>query len=164
MNPEQYITQPILDICKQHNSIIIIGPPCSGKSSLATFLSEHLPHTLVSTDHYLISRNQEEALTKILEDISHYNKSLIIEGTLGYVLLRKGLQLSSYIPDLIIKLKCDEKSITHLYNKFRDPKKLNYVNGYIKGVDKVWNEYIELHKQYHAKTKCIEIDTSLTYL
>ena len=164
MTPSNYITQPILNICNQSNQIVIIGPPVSGKSSIAAFLANNLPHALVSTDHYLVSRNQEEALTKILEDVSKYNKQLIIEGTLGFVLLRKGLQSNSYIPDLIIKLKCDEKSITHLYNKFRDPKKLNYVNGYIQGVNKVWNEYIELHKQYHAKTKCIEINTSLTYL
>ena len=164
MTLSNYITQPILDICKQHNSIVIIGSPVSGKSTIAAYLSDHLPHDLISTDHYLISRNQEEALTKILEDISHYNKPLIIEGTLGFVMLRKGLQLNSYIPDLIIKLKCDDKTITHLYNKFRDPKKLNYVNGYIKGIDKIWEDYLALHKQSHVKTKCIEIDTSLTYL
>lgn len=164
MTPSNYITQPILDICKHHSSIIIIGPPCSGKSSIASYLNNNIPHTLISTDHYLISNCQEEALTKILADISHYSQPLIIEGTLGYIMLRKGLQLNSYIPDLIIKLKCDYKTITYLYNKFRDPKKLNYVKGYIKGIDKVWEEYIEFHKQYHAKTKCIEIDTSIPYL
>ena len=68
-------------------------------------------------------------------------------------MLRKGLQLNSYIPDLIIKLKCNDKTITHLYNKFRDPKKLNYVNGYIKGIDKIWEDYLALHKQSHAKNK-----------
>ena len=98
MTPSNYITQPILDICKQHNSIVIIGSPVSGKSSIATYLNNHLPHALISTDHYLISRNQEEALTKILEDISHYNKPLIVEGTLGFAYVEERSSIKFIYP------------------------------------------------------------------
>lgn len=158
MTPSNYITQPILDICRQSNQIVIIGSPCSGKTSIASFLSEQLPRPYILTDDY------QNNLDKLLMDLTNYNKPLIVEGTLGYRLLRKGLQTQTFIPDLIIKLECNDKTITHLYNKYRDPNKLNYVKGMINGLNKIWEGYIELHKLYQAKTKCIEINTSLSYL
>lgn len=160
MNLEQYVTPSIIDLCKSARSIVVIGPPVSGKSTIASYLSERLPHAYISTDHYLMNYNydNEKSINKIIQDISNYNKSFIIEGTLGYRLLRKQV----FIPDLIIKLNCNEKSIEYLYKKYRDPKKLNYVKGFTNGLNKIWNEYINTPTQ--NKPKLIELDTSLSYL
>lgn len=158
MIPSQYITPQIIDLCKQHRSIVIIGPPCSGKSSIAQYISEQISYQYVSTDDY------QNDVDLLLYNISKYNKSLIIEGMLAYRLLRKGAQTQTFNPDLIIKLECNFKTIEHLYKKYRDSNKLNYVNGMVNGSNKIFNEYREIIKYYPILPKVININTSLSYL
>ena len=159
MTPSQYITPQIIDLCKQHRSIVIIGGPCSGKTSIAKYISEQISYQYVSTDDY------QNDVDLLLYNVSKYNNPLIIEGMLAYRLLRKGAQTQSFNPELIIKLECNFETIKHLYKKYRDPSKLNYVNGMINGSNKIWNEYID-YLAYHfiKKPTYIEINTSLSYL
>ncbi len=166
MIPELYINSQMIDLCQTARSIIIIGGSCSGKSSIAEYISSQISHPYVSTDHYLQSNDndQEKAINRLIVDINNYNKPLIIEGTLGYLLLRKGLQNNSFNPDLIIKLKCNDKTTEYLYEKYRDPSKINYAKGMAKGLEKIWENYKTLLKQnpFIKIPKYIEVETTLS--
>ena len=75
--------------------IIIIGSPASGKTTLSLKLLEK-GFKIIHTDDYM-QYGFKDSLYKLLEDIQKLNlKNIVIEGILGYRLLRKGIELNCY--------------------------------------------------------------------
>lgn len=83
-------------------SILIIGPPGSGKTFLSKKLSLNRP--VVHTDEYLKTSSHS-----LLKNIM--NKPFLVEGCLGYNLLRNG-----YCPDIVIEIDIDEKQVAKIEN------------------------------------------------
>lgn len=135
----------ILSWIFEHNKIVIIGYPDSGKSAFFKEIvtrPEAKEYFVFQTDSYKEIYEYKEQLYKII-DLLKDKEKYIIEGIMGYRFIRKLAQpdfsISSYIePDLIIICKTDRKpQDKHLSMR--------------KGLDKIWNDYLELGKNYKPK-------------
>lgn len=128
----------------KNKNVLIIGPPASGKTTLAKELSKRPnDHVLLHTDDY-IQHGYEQALYVLMEDIKKLQATTIIEGVLGYRLLRKGAQLDCYYPDLVIEMQITAEQQARIYQQERDAKKLQYLKGFAASHDKILHDYFEL--------------------
>ena len=106
---------------KLSGNILIIGGPATGKTTLSKQLSESLQdHTVIHTDTFM-ARGYEQGLYDILDHLKTIQGPTLIEGVQGFRLLRKGAQLGSYYPDMVIDVETSQKNIERTYNTERDP-------------------------------------------
>jgi len=126
----------------KNKNVLIIGPPASGKTTLALELKKVNYHELIHTDDY-IDFGYEQALYVMMDDIPQ-GVPTIIEGILGYRLLRKGVQTGKYFPDLVIEMEVTREQQAAIYENERDPKKLQYLKGFAAAHNKILNDYFEL--------------------
>lgn len=130
-------------------NIVVIGPPAAGKTTLALQLSQLWPtHRLVGgftgLDGYMHDHDFEAALYAILDDIAHYDAdghNMILEGVQGYRLLRKGLELDLFYPDIVLELRVTEAQVRRVYAGERMGKNVERALGMAKGLQTVLNEY-----------------------
>ena len=109
-------------------NVLIIGCPASGKSTIAQMIADrHHDHHFIHTDDYM-SHGYEPSLYALIDDIkaavNNDQVPMIIEGILGYRLLRKGVEQDYYYPDVVIELLIPEERMEQTYNESRDPEKL----------------------------------------
>lgn len=122
--------------------VVIIGPPASGKTYLSELLAKDNPgHELIHTDDY-IKYGYEEALYQLLNDIKQIDRPLIIEGILGYRLLRKGVQLDCFNPEMVIELEISEALMLQTYQRQRGADKdITAVKAMVKANETVLRNY-----------------------
>lgn len=89
----------------KNKNILIIGPPGSGKTFLSNKIG--LSHKVIHTDDYL---NDPYPIDSIMQQVWN-NKLVLIEGCLGYNLLRKG-----YAPDVVIEIEVDDSQVSNIEN------------------------------------------------
>jgi len=165
MNPADLITPQILNFCKPMNTIVVCGFTKTGKIAIAEKLSKELNRKLFISDDFQYVK-PEESLYEFIKNISPYHQQrvpIIVEGILCFRLLRKGIQEGIFFPDLIIKTKCDEKTIRYFYDKDGEGHKANRAISFNKGLDTIWNEYLNLLNKnpWFKKPQFIELNTSL---
>lgn len=132
----------------EHKNVLIIGCPASGKTYLLNqFKTEHRKF---HTDDY-ISYGYEQSMYKCLDDIKATKEKTIVEGIQGYRLLRKGVQLDCYYPDIVIQLIISEQQMMNIYLNERDEKKIKYLKGFNKMHDKIINDYFMLENKHKAE-------------
>jgi len=126
--------------------IVIVGLPASGKSFLANEVLEQYEkrnYKMFRTDDY-IKYGFEESLYKLMDDLRRdLSPRKIIEGVQGYRLLRKGLQLGTFNPDVVIVVAASSEQRHERFKK-RPDKKLN--RGFDATLEKIWADYLELLK------------------
>jgi dephospho-CoA kinase len=95
-------------INEQENIIVIVGHPATGKTHLSKELEINYPdYRIIHSDDYM-KHGYEKSLYVMLEDIvTSPNKKMIIEGVQTPRLLRKGLELNNFNPDVIINTTAD---------------------------------------------------------
>lgn len=127
------------------NTIVIVGLPASGKSWIANELIEQYANRnfkMYRTDDY-IKYGFEESLYKMMDDLRRdLSPRKIIEGVQGYRLLRKGLQLGTFNPDVVIVVVASREQRVERFNKRTEHNKLN--KGFDASLEKIWNDYLEL--------------------
>lgn len=127
-----------------NSTVVIIGPPASGKTYVANKLAHDNPsHKLIHTDDY-IAFGFEPSLYYLLDYVVEAKKTqpLIIEGILGYRLLRKGVQQGNFFPDIVIELEITDEQLTRTYKKERGgTSKLDYIRAMMKSNATVLRSY-----------------------
>lgn len=134
MKPSELIKE-----IEKSNRVVIIGAPASGKTTLAKMLEQHF--LVIHTDDY-IGLGYDKALYSLMEDLDYWNDEWIIEGVLGYRLLRKLRQIDQDV-DLIIECERSLADIEEVYQRERNAD-FNRVKGMIKANDTVYQEYKRL--------------------
>lgn len=91
----------------EHDIVVIIGAPGSGKTYITQAISLSNPnHIVIHTDDYIVFW-YEHSLYKLLEDLGsekYKGKKLIIEWVWAYRLLRKWVETDSFYPDCVIEV------------------------------------------------------------
>lgn len=147
MSKELTLSQVLLRDFTGEN-VLVIGCPASGKSTIAKMISERNPdHTLINTDDFM-SHGYEQSLYVLIDDmkakINNDEVPMIIEGILGYRLLRKGVELDFFYPDVVIELLIIEERMERTYNEQRDPDKLKGAKAQTKACATILSKYKEM--------------------
>lgn len=162
MNPADLVTPQILSICEQSPIIVVCGYTKTGKVTIARKIANTLKRRLFISDDYQIYGPQE-AMYVLLKDLLTENRPFIVEGVQCFRLLRKGIQLNNFFPDLIIKTKCNEETIRYFYKKDNESEKIENAIKYNKGLNKIWEDYLQLLSSNPniKRPKYIELNTSI---
>ena len=132
--------QDILAFNFEKKNVCIIGHPASGKTHLSNLICPN--HHKIHTDSY-IGEGYLAALHSTLHEIHNTDKHTLVEGVICYRLLRKGVELASYYPDIIIRIEISPSKQKEIYEKERDAKKLKYMDSFNKSDDTLFNQFLE---------------------
>lgn len=142
--------EELMNIDLTGKDICVIGKPGAGKTTIARLLSKKWGIPLLSTDDFR-SGDWENDLYTIMDELEARSGAIISEGVQMYRALRKGLELGTYKPHVIIEIEISTKKQREIYLKERDPKKLKYMQSFALGLTKVYNEYHSLLQQEENK-------------
>lgn len=123
-------------------NVLIIGCPASGKTFLSNSFKTTDTHKVIHTDDFM-SYGYKESLYVILQKIKpiHLHTNTVIEGIQGYRLLRKGVELNCYFPDLVIELVISESRMFKTYRSERQGKSVDSLHSFNKMHDKILSDY-----------------------
>lgn len=165
MNPKDLVTDKIVDYCRPLSVILIIGFTKSGKVTIAKELSRQLDNRkLFISDEYITNWGHDEALGRLEEDIneSYYDSDpIIIEGILGFRLLRRMVKNGYHLPDMVIKTECSKETISYFYSVEEPNKNLNSVFGFNSGLESIWNQTLEIVHSQNRKLPILTLNTSI---
>ena len=145
--------EQVLKMDIEQKNVLIIGCPASGKTYLLNKFNT--ANKKIHTDDY-ISYGYENSMYKILDYLKATEEKTIVEGIQGYRLLRKGVQLDCYYPNVVIQLIISEQQMRKTYLNERDVKKIKYLKGFNKMHDKILNDYFLLKNNYKPEWFQIE--------
>lgn len=132
----------------EKKTCVIIGKPAAGKTYLSGLLHKDNPsHYLIHTDDY-IKYGYKEALYKLLMDMGKIRQPMIIEGVLGYRLLRKGVELDCFYPDIVVELEISDALMYKTYSKERGNKDQHYLDSFNKSHGKILADYKKMPNPY----------------
>lgn len=120
------------------STVVVIGPPGSGKTTVGLLLAEHSGLPLYSTDHYL-GNGHVEALYAIMQALG--DKGWIVEGMIGYRLLRKRRQLKMKPPDVVIQLDATDQQIAQTYRDRNKVVNLRHLKAFCSAHESVLEDY-----------------------
>jgi len=134
-----YNISDILKLPIAGKTVVIIGAPATGKTWLSNALNTK-GHTVFHTDDY-IPHGHIESLYVLMDEIESTEGPKLIEGVNGYRLLRKGVELDSFYPDIVIELFTTPERIMQTYTELRDPLKLKGQKGFTAALAKILRDY-----------------------
>jgi adenylate kinase family enzyme len=130
--------QQVLELDISNLNVLIIGTPASGKTWLSNKLSKE--HRVIHTDDYM-KYGFKDSLYKLIEDLRNISTPVIVEGVQGYRLLRKGVELDCYYPNMVIELYTTPERVKQTYLRERDPKKLRYLEQFGNTMGRILQDY-----------------------
>jgi hypothetical protein len=143
---------PLEDL--QTLSVLVIGQPASGKTFLTGIAQPK--QRVIHTDDYK-ELGFLESMYSVMEDVKQSGRTWV-EGVQGYRLLRKGVELNCYFPDIVINLSISDKQREIIYNAERDPAKLKYLQSFEKANNKILADYADyMALSSHKKPLWVDI-------
>jgi len=164
MKPESLITSKIIEYCHPLPLIFVTGATKTGKVAIARKLASELDRQLLISDDYIEKYGQKDALDMLERDVNDCYYAvlpIIVEGILTYRLLRRMATKGHYLPDVLIKTECNEQTIQYFYQREEPNKNLNSVFGFNRGLEKIYNESIELIQSQGQTIKQLKLNTSI---
>ena len=137
-------------IKQSEKTIVVVGLPCTGKSTITDAIvkeyGDRRPIKVYRTDDY-IRYGFEESLYVMMNDLKKDISPIkLIEGVQGYRLLRKGSEIGTFLPDLVIITVASTATRQARFAK-RPPKPTGTGQKRQKGFDamleKFWNDYMD---------------------
>jgi adenylate kinase family enzyme len=124
-----------------NSTVVVIGPPGSGKTTVGKLLAETSELPLYSTDTYL-GAGHVEALYAIMQLLG--DEGWIVEGMIGYRLLRKRKQLRMTAPDIVIQLDASDRDIAEAYRQRGTHCDIAKVRAFCKAHETVLDDYVAM--------------------
>ena len=122
-------------------TVVVIGPPGSGKTHVAGVLAETSGLPVYSTDEYL-SDGHVAAQYAVMREIG--DTGWIIEGMIGYRFLRKRKQLGLPPPDIVIQLDADDAQISASYAARKKHYNIKTIRRFCAAHETVLDDYLRL--------------------
>lgn len=122
-------------------TVVVIGPPGSGKTTVGQLLAEQSGLPLYSTDRYL-GYGHLQALYYIMREIG--DAGWIVEGMIGYRLLRKRKQMGMPAPDIVIQLDATDDAIREAYKSRKRHYNPAHIRNFCKAHETVLSDYLLL--------------------
>lgn len=165
LNPKDLITDKIVDYCKPLQLIFVIGFTKSGKVTIAKELSKRLDNRpLYIADEFIERYGYDHALDEFesqLERAYYGGEQVIFEGILCFRLLRRLIEKGFILPDMVIKTECNLNTIRHFYQLENPEKNFNKVIGFNNGLEKVFQECLNMLSSQNKKIKVLTLNTSI---
>jgi adenylate kinase family enzyme len=120
------------------STVVVIGPPGSGKTYVGELLAEQSGLSLYSTDEFL-SNGHVAALYAVMQACG--DDGYVIEGMIGYRWLRKRKQLNLPPPDIVIQLEATDSEIQEAYKRKGRHCNLSHINRFCKAHESVLDDY-----------------------
>lgn len=128
-------------------TIVVIGSPASGKTTLGKALAAKYGQKLIHADDYM-QHGYKEALYVMLADLIEIDEPVIVEGMQGYRLLRKGVELGNFYPDVVIELQVTEAQVERVYRSERQAEKLPKLSAFNKMHQTILKSYKALENPH----------------
>lgn len=125
----------------ENSSVVIIGPPGSGKTFVGHLLAEQSGLPLYSTDEFL-KNDAVQALYAVMQFTG--DKGFILEGMVGYRWLRKRRQLKLPPPDIVIQLDATDRQIEESYRKRKKRVSLERIKVFCRSHETILSDYYAL--------------------
>jgi deoxyadenosine/deoxycytidine kinase len=137
-------------IAENENVVVIVGPPAAGKTHLSKELEKNFPdYRFFHTDDYM-KHGYLKSMYVLMEDVlASDNKKMVIEGVQTPRLLRKGVELNNFYPDLIIRVDADIEKKLARYKE----RNLEYPHAMAKNIETVYNEYANMMAAMRGQRK-----------
>lgn len=127
-----------------NSTVVVLGPPGSGKSHVGEVLAESSGLPLYSTDEYL-SDGHVAALYLVMKAIG--DKGWIVEGMIGYRLLRKRAEFGMKPVDIVIELEATDNQIAESYRSRNKPCDIAKIRRFCKAHECVLQDYFLLDSE-----------------
>lgn len=164
VDPSSLVSDKLIEYCADLPIIIVIGPSKSGKVTIARKISENTGATLYIADEYIDTYGYDKALDYFKQDFLqayYYGQKAIFEGILSYRLLRQLSREGDVLPSLVIKTVCSDETISYFYEKEENQKSLNRVLSFNRGLDKIFDEFLQILKYKNKTIKLVTLNTSI---
>ena len=153
---DMLVTDELISLCKNSKHIIIYG---HSKRLISKKIGCGL---IVSDDYMYLGWSDNMYYIKELLQTKHSEEQIIFEGVQTCRLLRKGVQLNDYYPELVIHITCNYRSIEQCY--WNDNQQYKLKGGKVKRfnekiLDKIFYEWWDILPK-EKRPKIINIDTS----
>lgn len=126
------------------STVVVLGPPGSGKSHVGTLLAESSGLPLYSTDEYLTD-GHVAALHLVMQAIG--DRGWIVEGMIGYRLLRKRAEFGMPPVDIVIELEATDQQIADAYRARDERCDIAKIRRFCKAHETVLRDYLLLDKE-----------------
>lgn len=123
------------------STVVVIGPPGSGKTRVGEVLAETSGLPLYSTDRFL-GDGHVAALYAVMQLTG--DTGWIVEGMVGYRMLRKRAQFGMPPPDIVIQLDATDDEIVQSYRDRGEYCDLRRIRGFVAAHDTVLKDYYAL--------------------
>lgn len=153
MTIQQALATPITGM-----NVVIIGYPATGKTHFSRLLAERNPtHRLFHTDDYLLRYNGVEAMYACMGEVIEAIEAgtpTIVEGIAGYRMLRKGVQLGTYYPQIVFEMTAPLEQIERTYrtDPNRSADKVKNLAAFCKAQDTIKNQYLSIAGDFEFPT------------
>lgn len=160
---DMLVNDELISLCRKSKHIIIYGHSKSGKVILGRLISEKIGCGLIISDDYMhLGWSDNMYHIKELLQTKHKEEQIVFEGVQTCRLLRKGVQLDDYYPELVIHITCNYTSIERCY--WNDGEQHKLKGGKVKRfnekiLDKIFFEWWDMLPK-GKRPKIINIDTS----
>ena len=153
-NLDSLVTDELIDLCRNAKYVIIFGHAKSGKIVLANTISKRLGDRRVVSSDNSMSLGFKDSMYFLLKRIQTNDEQVIIEGIQMSRLLRKGIEMGNFYPEVVIHIDCAYETIRYGYVRCGEAHKVRQ-NGFL---IKKWNHMIDVifYDWYSMLTKIPE--------